>query len=83
MKILSPESASVDVVKDDISSNVGRDIELKEYNRQGRLLHTYVGTIKQIFDSVFLVECRAHGYKINKSFSYVDVAIGEFTYELK
>ncbi len=83
MKILSPESASVGIVKDDIVENVGRDIELKEFNRQGRLLHTYIGTIKQIYDSVFLVECHTHGYKINKSFSYVDVAIGEFTYELK
>ncbi len=80
MKILSTDNSLVDHVKDEIQGSVGKSIEIKEYNRQRRLLHTYVGEIKSVYDSLFLVECQVDEYKLNRSFTYVDVAIGDFEY---
>ncbi len=82
MKILSTDNSVVDHVKDEICGSVGKSIEIKEYNRQRRLLHTYFGEIKSCYDSLFLVECHVDEYRLNRSFTYVDVAIGGFEFQI-
>lgn len=82
MKILSTDNSAVDHVKDEIIASVGKSIQIKEYNRQRRLLHTYVGEIKSCYDSLFLVECHVNENRLNRSFTYVDVSIGGFEFQI-
>lgn len=73
---------SIEDVKNQIISHVGNGIGIREYNKQGKIVHEYSGTITQTFDNLFLIKININNYSINKSFTYADLTLREREYEI-
>ena len=82
MKTVTIESRPIDKIKGEILSSIGKTITIEEHNKQGKLLHQYIGEIISAHDNVFLVKVNLRGYSLNKSFTYVDFSIGELSYNI-
>lgn len=83
MKVSANTVVPIDDIKNEISSSVGRTIVIKEFNRQKKFIHQYIGIILEVYDSVFLVDVNVNKYHIKKSFSYVNFSIGDMSFELE
>ncbi len=80
MKTILNENMPIENVKDEISSHIGKEITIKEYNKQGRMINEYMGVVVDTYSSLFLVNVSVNNYHINKSFSYVNFSIGDMVY---
>ncbi len=69
-------------IKQNLASNVGKYIEVKEFNRQRKVINKYTGIIIAVYDSVFLLNVNFKQYSLNKSLSYVNFSVGDMEYEL-
>lgn len=83
MRTIESESMSIEDIKEDISSAIGKIIIINEYNKQGKVLHEYVGEILSVYNNLFLVKVETNRFSINKSFSFVDFITKELKYEIK
>lgn len=83
MRTIESESISIQDIKEDISLAIGKTIIINEYNKQGKVLHEYVGEILSVYNNLFLVKVETNRFSINKSFSFVDFITKELKYEIK
>ncbi len=81
MRTIEKSLRSVEDIKTDIIQNVGKDIVVRESNRQGKQIKEYLGTIVDTYESLFLMNVRVNSSRFNKSFSYVELLTREFSYE--
>ncbi len=81
MRTIEKSLRSVEDIKTDIIQNVGKDIVVRESNRQGKQIKEYLGTIIDTYESLFLMNVRVNSSRFNKSFSYVELLTREFSYE--
>lgn len=82
MRLPQEEIAKVSDVKDSICSNVGKNIEIKAINKQGRITNEYLGEIIETYENVFLVKIPVRQYCINKSFAYADLVTHSVSYRI-
>lgn len=82
MKILERDIYSLSEIKDNILASKGKQILIKEFNRQGKKVHEYNGQIMDTYQNLFLVKVSLNNYFINKSFSYADMVTNEWFYEI-
>jgi len=82
MKTIQTETVSLEEIKQTIKANLNKQILIKEYNKQGKLLKKTEGVIIDAYNSVFLVKINIKGNNINKSFSYIDFITKELVYEI-
>jgi len=82
MKTIQTETVTIEEIKKAIQENKNKQILIKEYNKQGKLLKKTEGIIIDAYNSVFLVKTNIKGNNINKSFSYIDFITKELVYEI-
>ena len=82
MKTIEKSSISMEDVKNEILSNIGKQITIQEANRSGKKIKEYVGTILNAYASLFVVRVKLRENYLNKSFSYVDFLTKELTYSI-
>ena len=82
MKILEVNINSLDEIKNEIVSNVGKTIVIQEFNKQGKQIHEYTGEIMDTYASLFLVKVSTNNFFINRSFSYADFITRDRSYEI-
>lgn len=63
---------TLDKIKNTIKSNMGNKVEIV-YNGTRNKIDNYKGVIKEVYNSIFIVELDCG---LNKSFSYSDLLIG-------
>ncbi|MBO5954679.1 MAG: Veg family protein [Clostridia bacterium] len=83
MKTSEKSNISIEDVKSEISENVGKQIIIKESNRQGKKIKEYKGIILNAYASLFIVRVQIRENFLNKSFSYVDFLTNELTFEIE
>lgn len=83
MRTIESELRSIDDIKEEIFSAIGKTIIIKEFNKQGKVLHEFVGEILSVYNNLFLVKVETNRFSINKSFSFVDFITNELKYEIK
>jgi len=82
MKTTDTEVQNIDLIKSNMQNNVGKQIFIREFNKQGKKLKEIQGEIISAYNSLFLVRINIKGNYINKSFSYVDFLTKEFIFEI-
>ena len=82
MKTNEKISVNIEDVKNEITSNIGKQIEIKEYNKQGKLIKQFNGEILNSYDNLFLVKVKINNSSLNKSFSFIDFLTNELKYEI-
>ena len=82
MKTNEKTSVNIEDVKNEITSNIGKQIEIKEYNKQGKLIKQFNGEILNCYDNLFLVKVKINNSNLNKSFSFIDFLTNELKYEI-
>lgn len=82
MKTVEKETRSLDEVKDEIEANIGKKIVVNEFNRQGKKIKEFSGTLLNAYESLFIVRVQIRENHLNKSFSYVDFLTNEMTFEI-
>ena len=82
MKTVDIRTGSLQDVKNEIESNVGKQIVIKEFNRQGKKIKEFSGIILNAYASLFIVKVQIRENFLNKSFSYVDFLTNEMTFEI-
>lgn len=82
MKIVQTEPINIEEIKKLIQENKNKQILVKEYNKQGKLLKKTECVIIDAYNSVFLVKINIKGNNLNKSFSYIDFLTKELVYEI-
>ena len=82
MKITEVDIKSVEEIKKEIEENIGKQISIKEFNKQGKKLKEFNGVVLSAYTNLFLVKINIKGNYLNKSFSYVDFLTKDLSYEL-
>ena len=82
MKTNEKISVNIEDVKNEITSNIGKQIIIKEYNKQGKLIKQFNGEILNSYDNLFLVKVKINNSSLNKSFSFIDFLTNELKYEI-
>ena len=82
MKTNEKTSINIEDVKNEITSNIGKQIIIKEYNKQGKLIKQFNGEILNSYDNLFLVKVKINNSSLNKSFSFIDFLTNELKYEI-
>lgn len=82
MKTVQTETVSIEELKQIIKANINKQILIKEYNKQGKLLKKTEGVIVDAYNSVFLVKVNIRENFLNKSYSYIDFLTKELVYEI-
>lgn len=82
MKTVEKTNLNIEDVKNEITLNVGKQILIKESNRQGKKIKEYIGEILSVYDQLFIVRVQIRENFLNKSFSYVNFLTNELTYEI-
>ena len=82
MKTVQVEISTIDYIKKSILVNKNKQILIKEFNKQGKLLKKTEGIIIDAYNSVFLVKINVKGNTLNKSFSYIDFLTKDIEYEI-
>ncbi|MBE7077065.1 MAG: hypothetical protein E7374_04195 [Clostridiales bacterium] len=62
----------INEIKEELRSSVGKSIEVKEFNKQGKFLKSFDGVIEATYDNLVLVKVMGDGYSYNKSFSFAE-----------
>jgi len=83
MKTIENKQKSILDIKDCVSNNVGKSIVIREFNKQGKKIKEYIGSIIQVYDNLFIVKIDANGFCFNKSFSYVDFVTNQLILEIQ
>ena len=82
MKALTVDTTTDLVVKDDISKNLGSNIKITKFNKQGKEQGSFTGEINGIYDNGFSVKREVNNYPINNFFSYAQMATTEYEYDI-
>lgn len=82
MKTIQTENVSLEELKMRIQTSKGKQIIIKELNKQGKLLKKTEGVIIDAYNSVFLVKVNVKSSSFNKSFSYIDFLTKELVCEI-
>lgn len=82
MKTIQTKPITIEEIKNTIQKNINKQILIKEFNKQGKLLNRIEGTIIGAYNSIFLARTNIKGYFINKSFSYIDFLTKELFFEI-
>ena len=82
MKALAVDTTTDLVVKDDISKNLGKNISITKFNKQGKEQGTYVGEINEISNNGFVFKRNINGNSVHSFYSYAQMATSEYTYDI-
>ena len=82
MKTIEKTSVNIEDVKNEISTNIGKQIRIQESNRQGKKVKEFEGEILSAYDRLFIVRVQIRENYLNKSFSYVDFLTNEMSYNV-
>ena len=82
MRITHTETKSLIEIKEEISNNIGKNIVITEYNKQGKKMKEYNAEILEAYNSLFLVKIIGNKFTLNKTFSYVDFVTNELNFEI-
>ncbi len=82
MKTTEKNNTTIEDIKTQIVSNIGKNIKIQECNRQGRKLKEFNGIILNAYASLFIVKVQVRDNTLNKSFSYVDFLTNEMSFEI-
>ncbi len=82
MKYVQENTVDIKEIKSLITENVGHPIKINEWKKE-KMVHQYNGVITGAYDCVFSIKFNVKNSSINKSFSYIDFSIGNYSYELE
>ena len=82
MRTTQIETKSVNEIRQVIETNVGKNIHITEFNKQGKRIKEYSAEILEAYNSLFLVNVNGGNYKLKKTFSYVDFVTNEMNFEI-
>ena len=82
MKMLDVDTQTEERVKENINVNIGNNITIRRFNRQGRKIEEWTGEISSVYNDVFCIKQLINKYSINRSFSYADMTTNIYDYDI-
>lgn len=82
MRTIGTNARSVEDIKAEIIDNVGNEIHISTFNKQGKQTQEFYGKIREIYDRLFVMAVYVKGSpRYNRSISYNELSTKEFSYE--
>lgn len=82
MNTTNNQSTTIQDVKSLIAENIGKNVRIRESNKQGKIINEFTGELIGTYVCFFVLKMKINECYIKKSFSYVDFLTNGLSIEI-